>query len=468
MQDLADFAVKYLGKNGASYAEAKYQEIESNSFLVKNGSLDITSFDVIKGVGIRFILNKRLGFLSTNLLDKAKLIKQLKDSIKMCNKTKTYEDVEFSDEKTNKANYKVIQKIKFNSISPEEKIKVLMNAEKEMRSADAKVESTYMSLNDLDTKSYYVNSDGSKIKSSIPSCEFVYVIGIREGNKTSQRYSQLGATGGFEVIKNFNIPLRLKNEIEAMKNNLKNGKKPPTGIIDAVLGPEVTGIIAHESGGHPYEADSIFGREAAQAGESFVSKEMIGRKLGSEAVNVVDDPTLEGSFGFYLYDDEGVKARRKFILKNGVINEFLHNRQTAKIMGLKSNGSSRSNAFDKEPLIRMSNTFFLPGEYTEEELIEDVKLGVYIKNFMEWNIDDKRINQKYVGSESYLIEKGEIKHPIIAPKIETTTFKLYPSIDGCGKNLEFNGGSCGKSEPMQGIPVLLGGPSIRVRGLKVS
>ena len=183
MQDLADFAVKYLGKNGASYAEAKYQEIESNSFLVKNGSLDITSFDVIKGVGIRFILNKRLGFLSTNLLDKAKLIKQLKDSIKMCNKTKTYEDVEFSDEKTNKANYKVIQKIKLNSISPEEKIKVLMNAEKEMRSADAKVESTYMSLNDLDTKSYYVNSDGSKIKSSIPSCEFVYVIGIREGSK---------------------------------------------------------------------------------------------------------------------------------------------------------------------------------------------------------------------------------------------------------------------------------------------
>ncbi len=467
MQDLADFAIQYLQKKGASYVEAKYQEIESNGFLVKNNSLDISSFDFIRGIGIRFLANKRLGFLSTNVLDKKELIKQVDNSLKICRRTKISENVEFSDEEANNAKYSVKQRVKLSDVSAEEKIKALMEAEKEIRSVNTKIESTYLHLNDFNTISYYVNTDGSKIQSEIPGAEFVYVVGVREGNKTSQRYSTFGGTGGFEIIKRFEIGSRLKSEVMAMSNNLKNGKKPPSGVVDVVLGPEVTGIIAHESGGHPYEADRILGREAAQAGESFVSKGMIGHKLGSEAVTVVDDPTLEESYGFYLYDDEGVKARRKFILKNGVINEFLHNRQTAKTMGLKSNGSSRANAFDKEPIIRMSNTFFLPGDYKEEELIGDIKLGIYIKNFMEWNIDDRRINQKYVGSESYLIENGEIKHPIIAPKIETTTFKLYPSIDACGKNLEFNGGSCGKSEPMQGIPVFLGGPSIRVRGLRV-
>ena len=91
MEDLADFTVKYLQKKGTSYAEAKYQEIEANSFIVKNSSLDISSFDVIKGIGIRFILNKKLGFLSTNLLDKKHLIKQLEDSLKMSLKTKNSE-----------------------------------------------------------------------------------------------------------------------------------------------------------------------------------------------------------------------------------------------------------------------------------------------------------------------------------------------------------------------------------------
>ncbi|MBI4155257.1 TldD/PmbA family protein [Candidatus Woesearchaeota archaeon] len=468
MQDLADFAIKYLQKKGASYAEAKYQEIESNSFIVKNGSLDISSFDITKGVGIRFILNNKLGFLSTNILKKEALIKQLENSLKMTLKTKISENVEFSEEKANIANYEVKQKIKLSNVSADEKISILMAAEKEMRSVDTKVESTYIHLSDNETLNYYTNTDGSKIQSKIPTASFIYVVSVRENGKTSQRYSEYGGGGGFEVVKNFKIPSLLKSEVEAMKINLRHGKKPPQGVVDAVLGPQVSGIIAHESGGHPYEADRIFGREAAQAGESFVNKDMIGYKIGSEAVTIVDDPTVESGYGFYLYDDEGVKARRKYIIKNGAINEFLHNRQTAKLMGLKSNGSARSNAFDKEPIIRMSNTFFLPGDYTEEELIEDVKLGVYIKNFMEWNIDDKRINQKYVGSECYLIENGKIKNPIIAPKIETTTFKLYPSIDACGKNLEYHAGDCGKSDPLQGIPVILGGPSIRVRGVKVS
>ena len=280
-----------------------------------------------------------------------------------------------------------------------------------------------------------------------------------------QRYLPYGNSGGWEVIKKWNLKNNLLNEIKALENTLRHGIRPPKGKIDVVVGPEVTGIASHEGVGHPYEADRILGREAAQAGESFVNPNMIGYKIGSDVVNLVDDPTVEGSNGFYLYDDEGVKARRRFLIKNGKIAELLHNRETAAELGMQSNGSSRASDYNKESLVRMSNTFVLPGDYKEEELFENIKLGVYMKNFMEWNIDDKRFHQKYTGAEAYLIKNGKISHPVINPVLEITTPALWNSVDALSNKIEFVAGSCGKGEPMQGIPVWFGGPAMRLRNV---
>ncbi|MDP6613026.1 MAG: TldD/PmbA family protein, partial [Candidatus Hydrothermarchaeota archaeon] len=200
-------------------------------------------------------------------------------------------------------------------------------------------------------------------------------------------------------------------------------------------------------------------------GESFVTREMVGTKIGSDAVSVADDPRVEGSSGYYLYDDEGVKARKRILIKNGVINEFLYNREIASILGTDSNASARASTYDREPLVRMSTTYMLPGDYGEEELFEDVKRGVYIKSFMEWNIDDRRYNQKYVGNEAYLIEKGEITTPIKRPVLELTTPTFYGSIDALSEEVEYYAGNCGKGEPMQGIPVWLGGPMARLKSI---
>ena len=223
------------------------------------------------------------------------------------------------------------------------------------------------------------------------------------------------------------------------------------------------GLICHESSGHPSEADRILGREAAQAGETYLKKDSIGLRVGSRLVNVVDDPTLDGSFGFYLYDDEGVKARKRTLIKEGVINEFLHNRETASVFGVKSNGSARASAFDREPIVRMANTYLEPGDYSVEELLEDVKEGVYIRSFMEWNIDDRRFNQRYVGLEAYRILNGEIKERIRNPVLEVTTTGLWSSVDAVGRDLEFQAAYCGKGDPLQGIPVWTGGPHVRLR-----
>ncbi len=468
-EEIADFAVDYALKKGASYSEARLEETSANSFALKNGIAEASGFYRVNGIGLRIIYNKAMGFASTNDVKKEKIKALIESTISSLKKASAItEKVELSDEKFSSCRYSVKQKIKLEDVSPEEKIRLLMDADKETLSSGTNMPSRYLSLSDTTTTEYLTNSDGAKICATVPRSNFFYMLTAEHNNKTSQRVWQYGQAGGFEFVKKWGISSILAREAKAMGENLRKGIKPPKGHVDVVACPEVVGIMVHESAGHPYEADRIIGREGAQAGESFISPEMLGTRIGSNAVNVVDDPLLENSHGFYRYDNEGVKARRKYLIKNGIINEFLHNRRTAFEMGVKSNGSSRGASYDRESIVRMSNTFMLPGDYNEEELVEDIKLGVYMKNFMEWNIDDKRLNQKYVGAESYLIKNGKIAEPLLRPAIEIKTPKLYSSIDAVGKNPEYHSGVCGKGEPMQGIPVWFGGPSVRLRKIRLA
>ncbi|MDD5133015.1 MAG: TldD/PmbA family protein [Candidatus Nanoarchaeia archaeon] len=461
-EDLADFSVNYALKLGAKYAEVRLEQHKGTSFLLKNGIPEVSGFDDTLGMGVRFLVKDTLGFVSINNLQKEltkdlikKAFKLTEDSYKLTEKTKlTKEDVI-------KTKYEVKQKIKLENISPEEKLKFLKGIDKETKQAVGR----FYSLSDDVMHKYYVNSEGAKITQIIPRTNFFYYITVNNKADSLQRFLQHGNVGGWESVKAWNLSEKIKDEIKAMLRNLKEGKKLKPGKYDVVVAPEVTAIMTHEAVGHPTEADRILGREGAQAGESFVTKDMLNKKLGSELLTVADDPTIPGSNGFFLYDDEGVKARRKLLMKDGKINEFLHNRETAAEMGTKSNGSSRANDYDKETIVRMSNTFVLPGKTKEEEMIKEIKNGVYIKNFMEWNIDDKRFHQKYVGCESYSIVNGELGKPIRNPALEITTPGLWSSVDAVGKNIAHFSGTCGKGEPMQGIPVWFGGPSLRLKNI---
>jgi TldD protein len=463
-KDLADFSIEYLQKKGAEYAEARLETNETSRFILNDGNPEISSFDDYSGIGVRFSVNKNIGFVSINNLEKNKIRNLLDKSFRLTERSARIADkIDFAEAKAYTSKCKIHQKINIEDLGPDKKLKILNDLNKDLSS-----EHKYLSLSDKLTKKYYVNTEGSKIYSEIPRVNFFYFLTINEAGKTIQRYLQYGATGGYELINKWELEKNIESEIKALKDNLKNGVKAPMGEIDVILAPEVTGIAVHESGGHPYEADRILGREAAQAGESFIKEKMIGHKIANEQVTIVDDPTLDGSYGFFDYDDEGVKGRRKYMVKDGKIVEFMHDRSSAAAMNLESNGSARATRFSFEPLVRMSNTFLLPGKYSEDEMIKDVKKGIYFKNFMEWNIDDKRYQQKYVGNEAYLIENGEITKPVRNPALEITTPVLWSSIDAVGNNSAMFSGTCGKGEPMQGIPVWMGGPSVRLRNVIIS
>jgi TldD protein len=281
-------------------------------------------------------------------------------------------------------------------------------------------------------------------------------------------FQQLGGAGGWEVMESLDLASYIPKRATEVARALKSDRKPPADTVDVVLGPEVSGLASHESSGHPEEADRVLGREAAQAGESYLKPGSLGVRIGSEEAYVSDDPTIPGSMGFYLYDDEGVKARKRSLIEAGLVKELLQNRATASEFGVESNGSARAIQFDREPIIRMANTYVEPGDFTPEELIEDVKDGVYIKSFMEWNIDDKRLNGRYVGLESFLVQNGEVKDSLHDPVLEIATPKFWGSIDARANDLTFVSATCGKGDPMQGAPVWTGGPHVRLRRIRVS
>jgi len=468
MQDICSYALE-LGQNRSSYVEVKAERALSNEFALKNGKPETSGFDSIYGLSVRVLVDGALGFASTNDLKRDNIKSVVEDACKMAKLASKLikKPIVFSEEeKHSGAKYEVKSRTAFDDVSAEEKLGLLKSVNKSIPK-DVKLAGNLMQLSDTLKEKYYMNSEGSSISAIIPNISFFGFFTVVESGDSAQAMLEKGASKGWEAIDEWDLENYVSGEMSTLKNVLKEGRKPPSGKMDVLCGPEVTGIASHESCGHPYEADRILGREAAQAGESFVSLDMMGTRIGSEGVTLVDDPTLENSYGFYLYDDEGVKARKRYLIKDGMINDLLHNRETAGQLGLKSNGSARCNNYDREPIVRMANTYVEAGDWDRDEVIEDTKRGVLINSFTEWNIDDRRYNQKYVSREAYYIEDGEIKHPVKKAVLELTTPKFWSSVDAIAKDISFFAGNCGKGEPMQGIPVLMGGPTMRLRDISM-
>jgi TldD protein len=473
LEDIAKYALDYALSQGANYAEARLQRDNGSAALLKNGNPEVSSLIKNYGIGIRVLAHGSMGFASTNILDRENVSKCVSEAISMANSVNEglKKNIDFSSKMFTKGKWNVSSKIDVKSIGFDEKFELLLDIEKATISSckDFKLPNRLFIIESETTEKIFLNSEGSSIQSYVPRVSFTYILtAYKAGKGTAQRFNQKGETKGWEAINEWDLTNFVADEAKTLGKILNKAIAPPKDErLDILLGSEVVGIICHESCGHPFEADRIIGREAAEAGESFISPEMLGQKIGSDIVTIVDDPTLPNSYGFYLYDDEGVKARRRELIKNGFINTFLHNKETAVEFDVEGNGSARSEAYNKEPIVRMANTFMDFGDHKFEELLEEISYGIFIKNFMEWNIDDKRFNQRYVGLEAYEVIKGELRRLIRNPILEITTPALYSNVDAVGKDLSFNAAICGKGDPQQGVPVWTGGPSIRLKKMRL-
>jgi TldD protein len=468
-KDLAEHCIDYGLSLGADYVEARHVKEYARGFAYRNGAPVSGGMEPSEGIGVRILVDGIMGFASFDRIERPIAETSILAAYNMAKGAKRKVPIELGEPVSNKAKWDVKTKKKLIDVDSDTIMSTIDRMNKEM----ASLVSYTVILNPASSDSYLVTSEGTEI-SGHRSYTTIFALMTAKGKTGSeQRMLDMSVLGGWERIKDAKVLENLAQEVERLEKTAMNAEKLDYLMeqpIDMIVGPEVAGIIAHENVGHPCEGDRIMGREGAQAGESFWRDLKIGEsRVGSECVTVSEDPTIPFTGGFYLYDDEGVKARKRTLIKNGIINEPLLNREFGVKFGMESNGAARSTGFNREPIIRMANTFVEPGDHSFDELVEDIKLGVFMRSFMEWNIDDRRYQSKYTGSEAYLIKNGEVTDTMVkAPVLETTSVGLLSAVDAMSNDLRFAfPATCGKSDPMQGVPVYAGGGDIRFRNIRL-
>ncbi len=471
MEDILYAVMDHALSQGAEYAEVRHQSDRYDRSLVKNGVAEVSSTEYNSGHSVRVLVDGCMAFGAGNGLDEADLKVLAERTVRAAKASARLSGgISMDGSEVCTAKDVMSPKVRFADIGQEERDSVLMAAydaaSASLDGFDSRLAGCYLSLSLLETEKTIVNSTGGSLYSFTPRASMnAFITVLDPGKGAVQRHVSKGCSSGWEGVEEWDMAARMAEETSVLGRVLRDASSFKSGKKDLILGPEIIGLVAHESAGHPSEADRLQGREAAQAGETFLKDGDHPRRVGGDHLNVVDDPTIPGSFGHYLHDDECVRARRRYLIREGSFDELLHNRSSAAASGTVSNGSSRSLTFGMEPIVRMANTFVEPGDWSLEEMLEDVKDGIYMKTFMEWNIDDRRYNQRYVGLESYAVVDGEIEGMARSPALEISTPGLWSSIDALGKEMEFSSALCGKGEPMQGIPVWTGGPHARLRAV---
>ena len=469
LHDLADVAVDRALRLGADYADARVRSDWGHRMTLRNGSPDPPASFSSMGIGIRVLVGRSMAFGSTNRLD-ARSVEELVGSlVRIAASASRIGGVEgLSREDPSIATWRAAESRRLEDVDPRELLEGVRSMDSAATSAGAEIVGRWISMHLSIEEKYLRTSDGSRITSRVPRIFGFALLTARDGSRVMQRTVEIGGSGGWELVSGMDFPGRISRESKDLVEVLRKAEPEDLSDVKSVIvSPEISGIMAHESVGHPFEADRILGREAAQAGGSYIGRNGLGTKVGGPEAFVSDDPTIPGSYGYYEYDEEGVPARRKRLMVAGTVNEFLHDRETAHVFGVHSNGSARSSEYSREPIPRMSNTFVEPGDRTLEELMEEAGRALLLESYMEWNIDDKRENQRYVGLKAHLVEGGRLGKLVLNPVLEVTSQRLWSSVVARGKVVEFSPGTCGKGEPMQGVPVWFGGPYMLIKGVSL-
>ena len=241
--------------------------------------------------------------------------------------------------------------------------------------------------------------------------------------------------------------------------------KPPDHDMVVVTNPHFNTLLVHEVVGHPSELDRALKYETSYAGRSWFLKDLydnqLGQQIASPLVTAFSDPLLEG-YGSFKYDHEGTPARRAYILRDGVLEEFLNNRQTAAILGVPTNGSARATEAQLIPLIRMTNTIFAPGDQDPQDIIADVDSGYYVEGHRTPSIAESRENFRITAVKVYEINNGQLGRLYRDGGITSDSRDYFQSIDAVGNDLRVNPiPNCGKGQPMQAKRMSNGGPTMR-------
>ncbi len=443
-------------KFGAQYAEARAQKLFKTILTLKEKRVETTKQGIENGVALRVLVNGAWGFASVGTLDNDILEGAVSDACRMAKMASLRLKTPIKLANAKVVEGRVVLKPKKNpaDVSVEDKIKTALTVTKAGLRFDKRVKSCTVDYFDLTGTSFFVNSDGTSIEQDkLYVWARITASALSEGVYTFSR-EEIGSTTGYEIFDE-QLPEVLGKKVAKRATEQLNAKSPKGGTLPVVLGPSVVGVFVHEAFGHLAEADL-----ALSGG---ILADNMGKKIGSDLVTFYDDGTIEGAFGAFKYDDEGVPTQKTLLINNGVVTGLMHNRETAQKFNVEATGNARAEDFRVEPIIRMRCTYMSPRDHSFEELIENVKAGYYFKSFRggQANLD----GTFQVGiQEGYEIVNGEIGVPIRDASISGNTLETLHKVDAVGKDFQLDQGRCGKG---QTAFISDGGPHIRIKEVVV-
>jgi TldD protein len=350
---------------------------------------------------------------------------------------------------------KIIKDIRNISISDKKNLLEYLNHK--ILFAAPEVQTTKISYTDSYKKIYYANSEGTFLDIERMDAKGAFVVITRKGDLVQQGSVSWGTNDDYGVLE------RLEDKVDAaVTRALSQLKAKPIkgGKYTVILDPILAGVFIHEAFGHLSEADFLY--ENPKMREIFT----IGKRFGPDFLNVVDSGLFPNQRGTYDYDDEGVPARKTYLIQNGILTGRLHSRETAAKMGEEPTGNARCINYRFAPIVRMTNTYIEPGKTPFRELISDIKLGVYARRYYGGMTNKELFT--FSAAEAYMIRDGKVEEPVRDVVLTGNVFETLHNIEGLGDTLGWpdGGGGCGKAGQMP-LPVGTGGPNVRIRDVVV-
>lgn len=321
---------------------------------------------------------------------------------------------------------------------------------------DPRIQTTTAGYSERFGTTYFVNSIGSCIAQERLDISGRFgVVARGEGNVVRQGFESIHSRSDYAVLEN--VEAQVKSAAERAVRQLE-AKPVKGGQYQVILDPYLSGVFIHEAFGHLSEADFVYENPKMQ--ELLV----LGKPLAIPQLNVVDDATMPDLPGTLKYDDEGVPAQRKYLIKDGVLTQRLHSLETAGKMQEQPTGNARALSAAYPPIVRMTNTGIETGDQTFEQMISGIEEGVYAVRMLGGQTNGELFT--FAAAEGYMIRNGKLAEPVSDVTLSGNVFQTMKDIEAVGNDSAYRNGGCGKGGQSP-LPVSVGGPHLRVKDVVV-
>jgi TldD protein len=479
MQEWANWALNTAKSRGATYADARVMDIRQRDISTKNGEVGNLAESESLGIGIRVVASGAWGFSSTDRLTREGIDACAAEAVAIAKASAMAkrENVKLAPEKAHQDTWQnPFLKDPFR-IPVERQIDLLLAADKAMRAVKGvTLAEGSMSFRKIDQ--LFVSSIGSSIH-QVKMISGAGIVATAFAGTDIQKRSYPNSFGGQHALQGYELveSLDLAGHAPHIAEEavaLHSAVQCPEGTRTIIMGSSQLGLQIHESIGHPIELDRVLGMEANFAGMSFLTLEKLRKlKYGSDIVNVVADARLEHGpgLGTFAYDDEGVPAQCTPIITNGLFTGYLSSRETAAAIGEnRSNGTMRTESWNRLPIIRMTNISINPGTWKYDDLVADTDDAILMETNRSWSIDDRRYHFQFSTEIGWEIKGGKKTRMIKNPSYSGITTEFWNSCDAiCSRDYWTLWGTpnCGKGQPMQTMGTGHGASPARFRNIRV-